>query len=252
MKKKRTLSYTLRKRKPRPLYKKKWFWPLVLVAVVLGGLTYVFFISSFFKVKEIKFNVTEPIKADVASFVLPQQGKPMLFVNTTKTEKAILNALPYLKTISIKKNLPRTIVVEKAQERSAVFEFCFVTTSDICYQNNTCLMDEEGALFYKEIQQKLPLLLSNKKDIEKGELENIIALEKFFVGNLQKKLTKLVLENNFLNIYTEQGFMVFFDLQSNLSEKLSALKYLLENEIGEVEQNKLEYIDLRFTKIYYR
>jgi len=55
-----------------------------------------------------------------------------------------------------------------------------------------------------------------------------------------------------LDVKTAEGWEIYFNLEENLSWQLTQLYLLLERKISPEERRTLQYIDLRFNKIYYK
>ncbi len=55
-----------------------------------------------------------------------------------------------------------------------------------------------------------------------------------------------------LNAKTSENWSAYFDLKENLDWQLVKLELLLKKELSSDKRAGLEYIDLRFSKVYYR
>ncbi len=73
------------------------------------------------------------------------------------------------------------------------------------------------------------------------EKEMGINTEKFTLKNPER-----------LNVKTTEGWEIYFDLSGDIDLALTKLHLLLEKEISPEARKDLQYIDLRFTKVYYK
>jgi hypothetical protein len=51
---------------------------------------------------------------------------------------------------------------------------------------------------------------------------------------------------------TEQGWLVLFDPQKDIEKQVSNLNIVLKNQIGTDNVSKIDYIDVRLDKIFYK
>ena len=88
--------------------------------------------------------------------------------------------------------------------------------------------------------------------ISKDTLDKILKINE----NLEKKLEinpeKFILKDNRLDVKTTEGWEIYFDLLGDINLALTKLHLLLEKEISPEARKDLQYIDLRFTKVYYK
>lgn len=88
----------------------------LLIAAVLGFIL-VWFFSSYFNVKTITLSADGKYSADeVISVSGLQKGVKLYSVKTAPAEKKILAAFPEIKSVSVKKELPATLVIDVVYE----------------------------------------------------------------------------------------------------------------------------------------
>jgi hypothetical protein len=91
----------------------------------------------------------------------------------------------------------------------------------------------------KVIDEKILEFILNSDNKLKEELKiNIIEFD--------------LLSQERLNVKTEEGWEIYFDLKGDLNWQTEKLTLVLENEIPPEKRGDLEYIDLRFTRVYYK
>jgi len=244
--------------KRKTFLKKKGFWFFVLGLAGFCGVVYVLFFSGLLKIKTFEIRSTVPVNEQGIGAILEAKlskgflGNSFLFFDSDKTEKEILRVFPEIKKAQVKKRLQKIIVwIEK---RNPALVICFQT------KENCFLVDTEAIIFEKAGASNLPLILSSslkKNFLEQAFPKNIwVQIEEissFFQGQFNLAVAEFELENErFLKAKTQQGWYAYFDLQSDLKLDLVKLRLLLENEITPEQQKTLEYIDLRFSKAYYK
>ncbi|MFH1451413.1 MAG: hypothetical protein ABIF89_02280, partial [bacterium] len=61
-----------------------------------------------------------------------------------------------------------------------------------------------------------------------------------------------VLKNDRINAKMLEGWNIYFNAAGDIDWQITKLQLVLEKEIPEDKRNNLEYINVRFTKVYYR
>jgi len=55
-----------------------------------------------------------------------------------------------------------------------------------------------------------------------------------------------------LDVKTTEGWEIYFDLAGDINLSLTKLSLLFDEEISQEARESLQYIDLRFSKVYYK
>jgi len=241
-------------------FKKKNFWISLLLLLILLALVYFFYFSGFFAIEKISLSknalseyYSEIIKKELDNYL----GYNLLFLNAGKIEKMILNEYIFLKEANIKRKLPDEFILQ-ISERKPLIVFC---SHEECF-----FLDKEGIAFKKnDLEEKKDKITTvflteaegfgSKKEgdifLEKDKLDKIVFLKERLENDL--RLTKIILTgDNRLNIKVERDWEIYFDLLSDIELALTKLKLLLEKEIPPSKRGDLQYIDLRFSKVYYK
>jgi cell division septal protein FtsQ len=258
----------LRKRKSRG--KIKFLLFLFIFLIMSSGLIYLFGFSGVFKIKDITItNRTQIPDQDLINIVkvhlakdywlfLPRNSWPL--VNKWAISQEILSKYPQAKKANIKIQLPKMSLAATIEPRVPVVLWCNET------QEKCFLADDEGIIFQAASKEKtdneLPLIISKinnsnddlgKKVYSAEDIRQIIRISQ----NLKEDL-KISPENftaddtSFLVVNTKEGWEIYFDLDSNLDISLMKLKALLDQELPISKRQGLQYVDLRFTKVYYK
>jgi cell division septal protein FtsQ len=220
--------------------------------------------ASFFNIKEIQILgnqkvSTEDIKQLVNEKIIRNFGKfssKSIFLSNLKEAKAsILNKFPQIEDINLKRKFPGSLIVE-AKERTPVATFC---------PNSECfLIDKNGVVFEKTdvIFSEFPKIknIQGKSNFSLGEKiidEKILTFIPDVKSRLNEKLKIDVEEFNVpslqrLNVKTKENWEIYFNLDGDLKWQTEKLILVLENEIPSEKRKDLEYIDLRFSRVYYK
>jgi len=238
-----------RKKKKVCLFKKKIFLFSLLGVLVLVSLFYLLFPSPFFKVERIGLIAETEVNIKEIHSILDQRLENTLFsnyflFNTRKAKRDILSSFLRVQEIEVTRVFPSQITFE-LKKRIPIVLLC---------QEKCFLMSEDRIVFQeKDKEMDLPII-EIEQDIKVGdamllEKETQRILEAYsFLDNIG--VAKAVKNNNDLVIEMEEGWQVHFNLEDDIVLSLTKLKLLLEKEISETKD--LEYIDLRYKKVYYK
>ena len=240
--------------------KNKIFWFFCLGVILISGLTYLFIFSDVFKIKEIKvLSSNEYLKASVEEIINQELNKNILLLKTKPINTEILDQFPEILKLDFKKEIPDALTVQIEEKREIAV---------LCYENyNKCLFIDENGLMFKQIEKEL--INENELIIFLTELDESFTLKETF--SLSNKIEDFLeieetLKNNFkieikdfiviskkrLNIKTEEGWDIYFNLEKDIKLQTTKLRILLEKEIPMEERKNLEYIDLRFERVFYK
>ncbi len=270
--------YRIKKR--NSIFRSRFFWFVILFLIIFGGIFYWIFLSSFFQVKEIEINgnqkvLTQDLKnvieAQVVNNLIFIPHKSIILIDLDKIKKAVLEKFTQIEKISLKRNFPHTLIVE-VEERKAVAVFCLNT---YCF-----LLDKEGVIFeefsedfldrenpnfiknnnttYPQLLKIKNLLVDKKvmlgeKVIDKETLSLILKIEAVIRENLKILISEaFLISYDRVNVKTVESWEIYFNLKEDIDWQLTKLSLILEKEIPLEKRKNLEYIDLRFNKVYYK
>jgi cell division septal protein FtsQ len=222
-------------------------------------LSYFFIFSKAFRVKEIKIlNSDDSLKLKVEEVIKSEIGRNIFLVNLKEINKEILSQFPEIAKLNFKRKFPRTLSIQ-IEEREPFGVWCYQS------YNKCFFIDREGIIF-KEIEKGLIqeeviiLSLKEREVLALGEeilvpqiLELILKIEKDLRENLKIEIEDFtIVSERRLNVRTNENWEIYFNLEKDTRLELTKLKVLLEKEISPEERRNLEYIDLRFEKIFYK
>lgn len=256
---------TKKKRSVRVLFKNKFFWLGFFILAASGGLIYFFIFSSVFQIKDIKISGTEKSPSQEIKDIISANTRNIFLADFETINKNILEKYPQIANVTFKKNLPDRILVQ-IEERRPIAVFCrpvFEPFLPFFSENQTkeCyLLDKQGVVFEKINEPVEGLLTLNTKSfisefklgqeiINRDYLSEVLKISSQLEKDIKIKEALLVSESR-LDIKTSEDWEIYFNPKKNLDWQIEEMKILLEQKIPPENRENLEYIDLRFEKIY--
>lgn len=247
-----------RRRKPHRIRKKKsilksrFFRNTIFVLFVVFAGFYFLFLSEFFQVAEIIITGQgEFSNPDIESVVF-SGTKNIFLTNTNELKKILLQKFPQIAEVEVKKSFPNILNLALA-ERKEVGIFCA--------ENQCFLLDGQGVIFEEfNGETTLPKLQNQtlSKELVLGEkvfgkevLDIILEVEATLKGNLgifSEEISQISSER--LNVKTSEGWKIYFNIKKGLDWQMASLATILEKRLPSEKRSKLEYIDLRFDRIF--
>jgi cell division protein FtsQ len=254
-------SYRIKKKKP--IFKKGFFWPVILAFLCLAGLSYFFFLSSFFQIKTLNVSGQEKVSQDDILNIADREienrfiffkTKSIFLLDAETIRDSILSLYPQVLGVVFERHLPDTLDI-KVTERKPSALWCFPAD---CY-----LIDGQGIAF-EELAGESDLI----EIIAQGEEESFSLGEE----TMDKNIISLILETESkteektgldiikvwagsqgrLDFETSEGWDIYFNTEEDIDWQITKLGLVLEKEIPSGQRGDLEYIDLRFTRVYYK
>ena len=263
-----------RARKRKSILRSRAFWDSFLAAFLAILIFHLLFISSVFKIQKIEILAPENIPKNELQNILGQELKtPFLYffqkdsfflVDDKKIENRVLSSFPEIKTANLKKKFPKTLILE-IEQKEAVATWCFseencflINGEGIIYQGST-LVRPDGSR--TSIDSNLTVIfLENgepknlgEKVISKQKISQLLEIRNELRQKLELGIEKFTLRGEErLDIKTTEGWEIYFDLAGDMKLALTKLCLLFDEEISQEARENLEYIDLRFSKVYYK
>jgi len=265
-------SRFVRKRKKRVLLANQKLFSFGLPSfIVLGGLCYFLFLSSYFGINNIKISGNRTIsEGDLRTKVENIISQKTLFLAMAgnifllpqdKIEKKILADFPKVEQVSIKRDIPKNIeVILKEREAAAIWCNATQEASDCFFMDASGVVFErapatEGSLIFKIRERLQRTNISEGSQIFDKDFANKIFEAKKKLENGFSSLSFLegtVLDGNIVEMKSSEGWKVVFDITSDIESQIQATKKIL-SEISLEEKSKIEYFDLRVEgRVYYK
>lgn len=273
----KSIGYKKRKKfkKKKSIFKNRLFRYLILSFVFLGLLSYLLFFSELLKIKRIEILSKLPLdnefykeqeiilKKDIGNFLITKLAENIFLLKSEGIKEKLLEEHPELKTLKVRKSLTGKLILE-VEQRKAVGIFCF-QREDECF-----LIDDYGIIFQDFGSLKTETInlfaevirIFSEEERDKDLGEKVLAEEKLtqflrikddLEKNLEIETAKFILAGQQrTDIETAEGWQIYLDMTGDMKLSLTKLKLLLEKEISAEQRKNLQYIDLRFSKVYYK
>jgi len=129
-------------------------------------------------------------------------------------------------------------------------------------KTNCFLIDEAGVIFERNSENcPLDLVIKDQKKeeiylsqniIEEKTLKIIQEVHQKMKDNLKTPVSEFDIEENKLTAKTSDNWDIYFNLERDVKWQLTQLELILESKIPPEKRGTLEYIDLRFSKIFWK
>ena len=238
-------------RRRKSIFKKRAFWGLIFVLAIFGAGVYVFVFSEIFQVQKIIITGEQRVAKENIESIIKSKARNILLVNSKKIREVVLQKFPQIEELEVKRDFPNILNLALA-ERKEIGVFC----QDIrCF-----LLDGQGVIF-QESTEETPLpkfqnqtlnkeLVLGEKVFSKETLNILLEIDKQLKNLGISPQEFLVVSAERLNIKTNESWKIYFNLQKDLNWQIASLATVLEKRIPSGKRSKLEYIDLRFDKIF--
>ena len=245
--------------KKKPNYRGLCYFFLIFAVAV--GVFYLLFFFDFFKIREFEIKSQNPIlREGIKKIILSELEKKFFnflptdsffLVNSKELENKILKEFLQISEVKCRKKFPQNLILE-IKEKQAVALLKKEGLEEIIF-----LVDENGLIFKKveqtlEDENLISIFLTAGGEMGKQDLSVIREIDQYLKEVIEIKPKIYSLSQAQLIVETGEDFKIYFDLKTDIKLALTKLRLLLEKEISEEERAKLEYIDLRFSKVFYK
>lgn len=230
--------YRIKRRKP--ILRSPVLKLTILVLGVIIGMSYFLFFSGFFQVKKIIITGDKIISEDD----VPRQN--IFLIDVPVIEKDILDRFPQIASIEVRKSFPDTlnILITKRLPQAL---WC---------ENEKCFYIDNNAVVFGEpvdAMNNLVKVIGEKELLSEEKMSQILKIKKELKdGSLATTTQALIVSDERLNIKTSEGWEIYFNLKGDLGWQMQELKLVLEKQITPEKRKNLEYVDLRFSRVYYK
>lgn len=254
---KRAKHYKAKKR--RPLFKNRKFWLLFGIIFIISGSLYLIFFSPAFKIKKITI-IGQPnyapklkIESEIYKRIFDSRffylSSNIFLLKESFFKENILKDFLSLKDLKMKKRMPDTLVFEIIERKPI---------SNYCAEKKCFLVDNEGYIFAESDRSLVSLEVEGG-----GKKIGDFCLD----GDLWKKTQNIMeglreqlkIQSSRISVFplkieieTSQNWILIFSPQKEANWQLQELKIILEKQITEDKQDQIEYIDLRYDKVFYK
>lgn len=244
-------------KRKKPFFRSGFFWLGLLIIIILSSVFYFLFFYTTFQVGKInisgenkvsKDNILSIIENKLEQKIIFFKTKSIFLINLKEIKKEILDEIPQIDGIEIKRQFPDALNAV-VTERMGVVLWC---------QNEKCfLADKEGIIFEeKENDDSLIKITGGEKTntplfgeevIAKEDLEKILKIASKLKSDFKIPIKDfLISSESTLTLITEEGWEIYFTLKNDIDWQITKLGAVLEEKIPAEKRRDLEYIELRF------
>jgi len=255
---------TLKKKHPLRFLKSKIFWTLFLILIILGSLVYLFIFSDIFKIKNVNISGNNKCSYEEISKIVSSGLGNIFLYGSKNVDTKLEEKYPEIDNVNIKRSFPDSLTVE-IEEREPVAIACKPSMrSEIkIFGEKTIIdcfnIDKKGIVFEESLENPLglPVIMFNNSGfifllgteiIETEYLEKILRIDSDFKE--VQILETYPISKNRINVKTKEGWVAYFDPKEDIDWQIEKLNILLKEKLPLGERKSLEYIDLRFEKVY--
>jgi len=271
---------TKRFRKPYKIKRKKsilknrFFWIGVLIIVISICLFYLICFLDFFQIEKIEIfgeqkvkteNIKNLIEKEISKKILFFPTKSIFLADLDNIQISILEEFPQITKVNLEREFPRVLKVEVIERKPVAV---FVNTSQNFEDQNQDIfffIDRAG-IIYERVSEEITKDMFGIKNsglgresklgeqiVEREKLAKILEIERKLKNDLKIQINSVeIVSEQRLNIKISEGWEIYFNSQKSPDWQLTELGLILEKKIPLEKREQLEYIDLRFDKIYYK
>ncbi|MDP3093243.1 MAG: FtsQ-type POTRA domain-containing protein [bacterium] len=261
----RVSSKRYRIRKKKSILKNRFFRLAVLITFLLTAISWLFFFCPAFQVKKILISgggrisgqeIERLVWPKIQKKILGFETKAILLADPDSIKILVSEKFPLIDELKVKRLLPDSLLIEIV-ERKAIGIWR--------NQESYFSLDKKGVIFEEILKETLSDLTIESKQfqgeislgknvIEEKRLLQILTVQKTIEEKAEIKAKEFTFFENEarLDAKTKEGWKIFFDLNGDLNWQLIELELVLEKELPQEKRQGLEYLDLRFNKVYYK
>jgi len=235
---------TRKKRSVFVVFKNKFFWLGLLFFIILSSLTYLFIFSSVFQVKNITVSGTEKTSAEEIRIIISNNAKNIFLADLEEIDRMLCQRYVQIGNVDIKRDLPDALLVQ-IEERKPV--------AVISKYGGYFFIDKEAVIFEEILEKPLEMLIikSEKDLIQKEQLDQVLKINSVLRNDLKLPIEEiLIVSEKRIDVETIEGWNIYFNPKKDLDWQLEEFGILLKEKISLEKRENLEYVDLRFEKIY--
>ncbi|KKQ68623.1 MAG: hypothetical protein A2626_02995 [Candidatus Nealsonbacteria bacterium RIFCSPHIGHO2_01_FULL_38_55] len=243
------------------IFRSKFFWFCFLALIFFGTGVDVFFFSSIFQVGNIKIEGNQKVSLEeIENIISKNTDKKFVFMETksifltelSEMSEEILREIPKIAKINLTRDFPNTIFAQVV-ERIPIAIFCDL---------KKCFFIDNGGVAFEEAREVASDMLKIIKADFSGEMklgeapikkEQIADIFEIFskLKNLKLSAGEFLIKSDArFNIKISEGWEIFLNPQKDIDKQLKNLGIILKEKLPIERRKNLQYIDLRFDRIY--
>ena len=234
---------TKKKRSIFNIFKKKLFWLSLLFLIILSGFVYLFIFSSVFQVRNISVLGTEKTSAEEIRIIISNNAKNIFLADLEEIDRMLLEKYLQIGSVDIKRDLPDSLLVQIEERKSVAV---------ISKYQGYFFIDKEAVIFEEIPEKPLEMLIIKSEEdlIQKEQLDQVLKINSV-LSDLKIPIKEILIKSEKrIDVEIMEGWNIYFNPEKDLDWQLEEFGILLKEKISLKDRENLEYVDLRFEKIY--
>ena len=262
--------YKVRRKKPilkkmSRAIKSKLFVKILLALIIVCICVWLVIFSQIFQIKHIDIfgvqrvseqEVQNIVEGDIQNKIWFWDTRNILLIDINKIQENILNNFPEIIEIKVSKKFPDALNVDVAERNQSAI---------LIWQDKKFFVDNQGVIFEQvfdidenSVALKIKTCFLHSEPKMGDEVVEPETLSKIFI--IEAKLRKMeipietieIVSNSRVNVRTRAGWEIYFNTNGDVARQAEELEMALKEKIPPEDRGDLEYIDLRFDKIFYK
>jgi len=254
-----------RYKKKKSFFRKRFFWLGSFALIIFIALFYCLFFLEAFQIEKIIVTGEKKVAKQDIEFLIEQRlenrilflkTKSIFAVDLGQIKRDILKQFPQIAEVEVSRGFFDAVNVVIIERQKVAYW---------CLDNGCFLIDSKGIVFEKIIEAEPRSLievgnLTLAKEVNLGEslikettLALILEIKSKLIAHAEISIVEAVLiSEERLNIETTEGWQIYFNLKGDIDWQITELALVLEKQIPPEQRDELEYIDLRFSRVFYK
>ena len=234
---------------------------------VVAGLTYIFFFSRLFDVREVSFNGLDTINSNMLQGKINEQLDQKIFkflprrnnvlsVDTDAIEEKFSSGYSVFKSVTVKKKLPHGLALNFIERKPSGI-WCFRDSDSVSLTTSCSYFDEDRVLWGESSKTSGFIFLTiedrretNHRQIDNDFFEPIMEVAKNRAGEIK---SIIIPEKSFgeFRVFTSDYYIIF-TTEFDIKNQLDVLRIFLDDKEKDLDFHP-QYIDLRIDgRVYYK
>ena len=245
------------------ILKSKLFVKVLFALIIVCISIWLVIFSQVFQVKHIHISgiqrapiqeVQNIIEDKIKNKIWFWNTRNILLIDTNQIQESILRGFPEIIEVNVSKKFPDALdVVVNERNQSAI----------LIWQDKNFFIDNQGVIFEQVFDAnaisdalKIKTCFLHSEPKLGYEVIEPETLSKIFI--IETKLRKMeiqidvieIVSNSRVNVKTQEAWEIYFNTNGDVAEQILELEMVLKEKIPPEDRGDLEYIDLRFDKIF--
>ena len=235
-------------RKPYRVKRKKAIWRSrlfrisLLFLIIIGAVSYFLLFSPVFHIKKIIITGDKIFSQENIGALA--DGKNFFLIDTREIKDYILSSFPQTADVKIRRSLPDVLDISVKKRYPAVLW---------CESEKCSLADKNGVIFREAADENLMRISGKKEELGKEKIAQILDIQDKLKNIAGVTTTEaLIVSKGRINIGISEGWEIYFNTEGDLDWQIKELGLVLEKQISPERRKNLEYVDLRFSRVFYK